>query len=253
MEDYSRQWNENRRKEKQLIKKRSKAKENFINRKISGKVPETLGSALNTAFVKAFEIIFEKGSQYVERTYNKEEMIKAHKEALKPCANGEDGTDGIFEIKAENYGAVHTILSGASGVGMGAVGAGIPDIPVFIGMMLRGIYQISLNYGYSYESKEEKIWILMLIKGGLCHGDELIKINRELNLWIQHKEERVPLLEEQIEDTATALSKELLYSKFLQGIPIVGAAGGFYDAVYMSQVLEYAKLKYQLRYIYDKK
>lgn len=253
MVDYSRQWNENRRKEKQLIKKRSAAKENFINSKISGKIPKTLENTLNTAFAKAFEVVFEKGSPYVEKTYNKEEMIKAHKEAGRPCANGEDGTDGIYDIKADNYEAVHTILSGASGVGMGAIGIGIPDIPVFIGMMLRGIYQIALNYGYSYESKEEKIWILMLIKGGLCHGDELVNINRELNLWIQHKEERVPLLEEQIEDTAMVISKELLYSKFLQGIPVMGVVGGFYDAVYMSQVLEYAKLKYQLRYLYEKK
>ena len=36
--------------------------------------------------------------------------------------------------------------------------------------------------------------------------------------------------------------------KFLQGIPVVGAVGGIYDAVYMKQVMEYAELKYRRRF-----
>ena len=54
---------------------------------------------------------------------------------------------------------------------------------------------------------------------------------------------------EQIEQTAGSLSKELLYIKFLQGIPVVGAVGGAYDAVYMKRITEYAELKYRHRYL----
>ncbi|MBQ8597143.1 MAG: EcsC family protein, partial [Lachnospiraceae bacterium] len=43
-------------------------------------------------------------------------------------------------------------------------------------------------------------------------------------------------------------SKELLYMKFLQGIPIVGAAGGAYDVIYMKQVVKYAEMKYRRRF-----
>ena len=58
---------------------------------------------------------------------------------------------------------------------------------------------------------------------------------------------------EQIEQTAGALSKELLYMKFLQGIPVVGAVGGAYDAVYMKRITEYAELKYRHRYLAGRK
>ena len=58
---------------------------------------------------------------------------------------------------------------------------------------------------------------------------------------------------EQIEQTAGALSKELLFMKFLQGIPVVGAVGGAYDAVYMKRITEYAELKYRLRYLAGRK
>lgn len=57
----------------------------------------------------------------------------------------------------------------------------------------------------------------------------------------------------QIEKAATGLSKELLYMKFLQGIPIIGAVGGIYDAVYMKRITEYANLKYKKRFLVNKK
>ena len=55
--------------------------------------------------------------------------------------------------------------------------------------------------------------------------------------------------EEQISRTSRMLSRELLYMKFLQGIPVVGAVGGAYDAIYMKQIAVYAKLKYQKRFL----
>ena len=56
----------------------------------------------------------------------------------------------------------------------------------------------------------------------------------------------------QIERAAEGLSKELLYMKFLQGIPVVGAVGGIYDAVYMKRITEYANLKYKKRFLMKK-
>ena len=59
--------------------------------------------------------------------------------------------------------------------------------------------------------------------------------------------------QKQIEKAAAGLSKELLYMKFLQGIPIVGAVGGAYDVVYLKQITEYANLKYKKRFLLSKK
>ena len=56
-----------------------------------------------------------------------------------------------------------------------------------------------------------------------------------------------------IRETAGCLSKELLYMKFLQGIPIVGAAGGAYDAVYMQKIVKYAEMKYRRRFLEKQK
>ena len=54
--------------------------------------------------------------------------------------------------------------------------------------------------------------------------------------------------DELIKRAAGGLSKELLYMKFLQGVPVVGAVGGVYDAVYMQRITKYAELKYRRRF-----
>ena len=130
----------------------------------------------------------------------------------------------------------------------------LPDIPVFTGMILKNIYETALQYGYSYESREEKYFILLLIRGAVSYGDTLCEIDGKVNEFIRNgilPEEYQD--KEQIEQTAGALSKELLYMKFLQGIPVVGAVGGAYDAVYMKRITEYAELKYRHRYLAGRK
>ena len=56
-----------------------------------------------------------------------------------------------------------------------------------------------------------------------------------------------------IKKAAATMSKELLYMKFLQGIPVVGAVGGAYDVIYMKQINKFAELKYRRRFLEGKK
>jgi len=141
------------------------------------------------------------------------------------------------------------VLSGAAGIGMGAAGMGIPDIPVFTAMILKSIYELALRYGFSYKTEEEKYFILLLIQGAVAPWEELQEVEEKLDVFIDT--ELLPLYysrEGQIRKTAAGLSRELLYMKFLQGVPLVGAIGGAYDVVYMKKITEYAELKYRRRF-----
>ena len=74
-------------------------------------------------------------------------------------------------------------------------------------------------------------------------------INEELNFYMDYGAyAKARTMEAAISSAAGCLSKELLYMKFLQGIPVVGAVGGIYDAVYLKQVMEYAELKFRRRF-----
>ena len=214
-------------------------------------MPEKLQGTLDTAFAKAFHLIFEKGTAVIEKTYRKDEIEKQYK--INEFANEirqNKKTIRTFSKKAKGSGAKNLVMSGAAGIGMGILGVGLPDIPVFTAMILKSIYEIAMHYGYSYETEEEQYFILLLIQGAVSHGRQMLEINQTINYYIDsHKWREKETREQMIQKTAGYLSKELLYMKFLQGIPVVGAVGGAYDVVYLKQITEYANLKYERRFL----
>lgn len=248
------EWESLIKNEQDFLKKRLEKKESFLNQKLAEKVPEKLQTSLDAAFFKAFTVIFEKGTPVIEKTYRRDEIEKKHKiNAFADETLQSRKSIKKFSKEAGNVGNKNLLISGVAGVGMGLFGIGLPDIPVFTGMILKNIYEIALHYGYEYDSTKERYFILLLIQGAVSYGDTLLQIDKKVNDYI--KEEKLPLdyqRVEQIEETAGVLSKELLYMKFVQGIPVVGVIGGAVDVVYMQRITEYAKMKYQRRFLEKK-
>ena len=236
--------------DKNLNKEDSKLNQ-FLSDKVSGGLQQTLDSA----FAKAFQLVFEKGTDIIEKSYKKEDIEKEF--AINSyAANVKENRKNLkaFSKKASGAGRANLLFSGVSGVGMGLLGIGIPDIVVFTSLMLRSVYETSLHYGFGYDTEEEKKFILLLIQGAVCHDTNLLRINNELNAYIETGSfSREVRLEDCIKKAAAALSKELLYMKFLQGIPLVGAVGGAYDVIYMKQINKFAELKYRRRFLEGKK
>ena len=244
------EWGKVTNQELAYLQKRAEKTDSKLNQMLEKKIPAGLQNTLDKAFFKAFQMVFEKGTGVIEKTYNKEEMKKAYQiNEYAAKVRGNKKSLKVFSGKAKGAGAGNLLMSGAAGVGLGILGIGLPDIALFTGLMLKGIYEIALNYGFDYEDEEEKKFILLLIRGALSYGNELKSINEELNFYMDYGAyAKVRSVDGSIQAAAGCLSKELLYMKFLQGIPVVGAVGGAYDAIYMKQVMEYAELKYRRRF-----
>lgn len=204
----------------------------------------------DSAFSKAFYLIFEKGTGVIEKTYKREDLEKTYQiNEFAAQVRGNRKSLKEFSKRATGAGNLNLLISGVSGVGLGVLGIGLPDIVLFTGLMLKSVYEIALNYGFDYQEEEEKRFILLLIQGALSYGNDLERINIEVNYYIKNGSYYKDVdIESCIKETAECLSKELLYMKFLQGIPIVGAAGGVQDAIYMRQVVKYAEMKYRRRF-----
>lgn len=248
---FQKEWETLCKREQAFLERRKLKKESALNQMLAEKVPEKLQHTLDVAFEKAFLLIFEKGTGIIEKTYSKDAL----KNKYKVNAYAEEIYQNrkslrVFSKNANKAAIKNQVLSGAAGVGMGIFGIGLPDIPVFTGMILKCIYEIALHYGFDYNSETEKYFILLLIEGAVSYGDHLIGIDHKLEDFLLNP--RLPehyLPEEQIAKTSGMLSKELLYMKFLQGIPVVGVLVGAYDIVYMKQICEYTKIKYQKRFL----
>lgn len=245
------EWNLLVKEELKFAKGRREQKKNLINKTLEGKVPEKLQDTLNIAFQKAFSLLFEKATPVLEKTYNKKKAENDYKikEYIHSVSRDRKSLKA-FRKGSAGKAALNTAMSGFSGTAMGVFGVGIPDIPVLVSFMLRSIYEIGVSYGFDYEREEEKYFILQVIRGAISGGDTFGEIDERLNFFAEKEELPKEYYREQhIIWTSNALSKELLYMKFLQGIPIVGAVGGFYDTAYMKRITEYAALKYRRRFL----
>ena len=249
------EWEKVVKQEQAYLLKRAEKTDSGLNQLLEKKIPENLQGTLDKAFSKAFFLIFEKGTGVIEKTYQKEERKKEYQiNEYAAKVRGSRKSLKVFSKKASGTGAVNLLLSGASGIGLGVLGIGLPDIALFTGLMLKSIYEIALSYGFNYEEEEEKKFILLVVEGALSFGSELKDINEELNFYMDYGAfVKKRTLEQQITSAAGCLSKELLYMKFLQGIPIIGAAGGAYDAIYMQKIVTFAELKYRRRFYLKQK
>lgn len=257
---WKKEWDDLERKEAKFISKRSAGPTSVLISKLDRLVPEKLSDTLNGAFYKGFEVIFEKGTGVIEKTYNKEK--KENEYQLNEFAADmkvDKKTAGNFTKSAKSSKTKNLFMSGVEGVGLGLVGAGIPDIPVFIAMLLKSVYEVALSYGYKYDTEEEKIFILKIIEAAMMDDESFDKANSALNNLIDHSMMNgdIPQLkevdkEEQMRATADALSNEMIYTKFLQGQMIVGVLGGIFDPIYVNRVSDYAVLKYRRRFIRSK-
>ena len=236
-------------KERRFLKTRENKKESFINRKIARFVPKKLSGTLDAAFAKAFGLVFEKGTKVIEKTYNRKSLeIDFYENDYRNGVLESKKTLRAFSKKAKAAGNRNLLFSGAAGIGMGVLGIGIPDIPVFTALLLKSVYEIALDYGFDYDSEKERAFILWVIEGAVSYGENILETNEKIDRFI--KTGKLPEdydQSEAIKSAASNLSKELLYMKFVQGIPIIGAVGGFYDAVYMKRINEFANLKYRKR------
>lgn len=241
--------------EAKLRKKRSERKESVLNQKLEKHVPWKLQDTLEAAFGKAFQMIFDKGTAVIEKTYNRGELEKQYKiRAYTQEIRQNRKSLKAFSKKAQNAGTTGLFVSGVSGIGLGFLGIGMPDIVLFVGMVFRSLYEIALNYGYDYEKEEERYFILLLIRAAVSFGTEGEEMDQAVEQFLNTG--TLPegyYRKRQIDQTSRVLSKELLYMKFLQGIPVAGVIGGAYDAIYMKRITEYAGIKYKKRFLMSKK
>ncbi len=217
-----------------LIKKNQK-QTSYFEELLEDKIPDGLQESLENAFAAGFSFIFSQGSEYIKKTYSQNRIDKASNKSM--------------EARIRRYTDMGLTLT--EGAGLGALGVGIPDIPVFIGVLLRSIYQTAEVYDFSCDTKAENLYILKLIEAALIRGMDAETVNDEIDALADeidnHDYVFYGLMEDQMKRTAHALASDMLYMKFVQMIPVVGAVGGISNMRCVKKVSEYADIKYHKR------
>lgn len=220
------------------------------------RIPEKVMGGLQKAFSKAFYLIFEKGAAVIEKTYDKSSIEKDFQiNDFAVDVKGRRKEIGHIHSSAFKSNTINTLATTIEGIGLGILGIGLPDIVLWAGILLRGVYETALKYGFDYETPEEKLFILKMIETSMASGEEWTDLNAEIENYIVQDAFVVPddnELKEQIERTSAAFATEMLVTKFIQGIPVVGVLGGATNPVYYQKIIQYVQLKYRKRYLMGK-
>ena len=250
---WQKEWEQLLKREKQYVARHLKPRQPLLGDTLTDKIPAGLQATLDKAFYKGFELVFDKGVGVIEKTYHKKERQDAYKVRRYAAGLRKDKKSiRAFARKAHSHNRKNLLLSGAEGVGLGLLGIGLPDIPLFVGLMLKSIYEVALSFGFGYDSPEEQYFILRLIETGLYSGSQMEEQDAAINTLIfnMHRGAGVELpLKDQTRQTAAALSQEMLILKFIQGIPLAGVVGGVSNLVFLKQITDYATLKYRRRFL----
>lgn len=222
-------------KEQRIQKKASEGQAQPLG-KLQQKIPPKLTGTLEAAFEKGLRAILDKGTIIIEKTYDKEAVSGIH--ALNDYLVRQNPKRRRLRALDRQAGKVTlqtSVLTAAEGTVLGLLGIGLPDIPIFLGVLLRGLYEVALSYGFPYDTETEKIYLLNLISSALG---------------IAEKREACPqTVDEALTGAAKALTQRLLLAKFIQGIPFVGITGGAANLVIYRKIAGYAAFQYKKRYL----
>ncbi|MDB2152427.1 EcsC family protein [Clostridium butyricum] len=242
--------------EKLLEKEDNKFLKNKLNplkSKVEDKIPDKVTNGLNKAFEKGFYYIFEKGTSLIEKSYNSDKL-KNDADTNKYILSKEISSKNLKAIdKNVNRGNLLSKgITTVEGTALGFLGIGLPDIPIFIGVILRMIYEISLKYGFDYDDDKEKVFILNIICAGISDKEDRKKFFFDcdkISKAIDNNDEIYVDLDLMIKETSKKMVDSLLVSKFVQGIPLIGALGGAANYVVLTNISKMAKFKYKKRFI----
>ncbi|MBQ8834343.1 MAG: EcsC family protein [Oscillospiraceae bacterium] len=242
--------------EKKMEQAALKAKPAAWKTELESRIPENVYTGLESAFCKGFGLVFDQGRAIIEKGYNKENIQADH--SIRDFAVQVKG--GRKELRkmhksAKQSDLLNLAVTTVEGVGLGALGVGMPDIVLFLGTLLKGVYETALNYGFDYESRQEQIFILKMMQTALSTGEDWVHRNTEVDEMLTL--ETVGITDEdfklQMKETASAFAVDMLLLKFIQGLPVVGVIGGAANPVYYSKVMKYVQMKYRKRYLLKQK
>ena len=240
-----------------LVKaKKIHKKKKAFSHTLEQKIPLKLRKSIQNAFYKGFLVIFEKGTDVIEKTYDKEKILWEYQfQDKKFCENKKRKQFKKLEKCANKSNRMNIAVTAVEGAGLGLLGIGLPDIPIFLAVILKGIYETALHYGYDYNDKREQIYILRLMRGAMAEQEQKQQCDELVEKTAEDIEKGIAVpydFKQEVKKTSEIFSNAMLIAKFIQGIPLVGVTGSGYNVMVYHKILKYCHRKYKKRYLINK-
>ena len=113
---------------------------------------------------KGFLLLFEKGTTVIEKTYDKEKILWEHQfQEHRFIETGKRKQFKKLEKNAKHGNYINLATTATEGAVLGLLGIGLPDIPIFLGILLKGIYEKVWQFLMIFKRKQNKQHKLFLM------------------------------------------------------------------------------------------
>ena len=240
--------------EKRLRSARKASPDRGVSGRVREKIPEKAMDSLESAFEKGFTLLFTKGDGIIEKMggIGKAREDYAHYAASLNRMIYAD-TIKAMDKAAGSRTRVTKGTTTMEGSALGVFGMGLPDIPIFLAMLLKTAYEIGAGYGFDYRRPEEKRYALSLLNAIFTKGEEAVRYSSECDAIGDLIDREEPLddtiYESDIREVSQILATDLLVAKFVQGFTFIGVIGGPLNYTMVHKVAKVAKIKYRKRFL----
>lgn len=215
--------------------------------KLQDAAPQKVRQGLEAAFEKSFLALLAR-PELVGR-------------GLRPAASGDENASlrqqrfAFYQARRRSgAGALgYTLFSGGEAAALGVLGIGLPDIPILLGTLLRSLYGVCAQYGHDWQSPQEQAFLLAVLAAAAAPSEEarpLLERCRLLGQAIDAGQDWSAILD--VEQAAGEASRQLcrtvVAAKLVQGVPLAGVCGGWYNGKLLSRATKLASCQYQRRW-----
>ena len=126
--------------EKRMAQAEMKAKPATWKTALENKIPQKVYTGLESAFCKGFSLVFQQGRAVIEKGCRKEDIQADY--AIQDFAVQVKGSRKELRKlhrQAKQANLINLAVTTVEGIGLGALGIGMPDIVLFLGTLLKGI------------------------------------------------------------------------------------------------------------------
>lgn len=245
---WQREWARQTREENRWRRQAAHRQPGKLHIQLEEKVPQAVRETLTAAFGSAFSAALA-GEPLLRRTTSSRAEARRLAQADRQLRT----VERFGSVRNTGRSAVIPAAAAAAvrGTGLGLLGIGLPDIPLFTASLLRSMGQIARGYGYGTSTRRERRIMLLMLNAALTDGPDYSQAAERLDQVMMGTRMDETPERELARQVAGKLAERLLYAKFLQGIPLAGAVGGVLDSRLTAQLLDYAALKYNRRFLLD--
>ena len=236
-----------------LRRERVKPGQNHPAQRMAESLPAVYKETLDLAFYQNLMMLLDPEKDVVSGLINREELEeKFHR--LDRAVDADAGFKALGHMEREAAKLNGSELSAAAleGLGLGSIGIGSPETVILTLLMLRTLYETALLYGFNIDHPWEKDLALMLLSAAFSSGEDAYREQQALTRVLKGLADGVtPEIdrEKRIRAAASHMAGSMSLQKFVQGIPVIGAAGLFFNSAAIKRLQTLSRCVYKQLYL----